>query len=174
LLPLYTGLAATATLKALVNITLPALQATSALLTLLLPALVRRRGTPLFSVLVKWATRWTAAVLIGFWVIAGLFHTVIVRVIYGGRYLETASLLWFVAALPAAAGLSTLFSTVLRAEEDPRGVFHATLSAALASMALGFVLTALDGIRGAAVGMVSYFAISAGILWSRSWRVPAR
>jgi len=55
-----------------------------------------------------------------------------------------------------AAGLSAVYSTALRAEEDPRGVFYATLAAAVISMSLGLPLTARDGVRGAATGMVTY------------------
>jgi O-antigen/teichoic acid export membrane protein len=170
LLPLFADLAATAALKAMVNISLPVLQAVSALLPLLLPALVRRRGTPSFARLMTLATGWTTGVLIAFWIAAGTFHSLIVREIYQGRYAETSSLLWIVGALPVAAGLSAVFSTALRAEEDPRGVFYATLAAAFASVTLGILLTAREGIRGAAVGMVAYFAIGAGILWLRSSR----
>jgi O-antigen/teichoic acid export membrane protein len=166
-LPLFTDLAATAALKAMVNITLPMLQATSALMPVLLPALVRRRGTPSFARLVQLAACWTAAGLTAFWLIAGAFHSPLVREIYRNRYLEAAPLLWMIGALPLAAGLSAVYSTALRAEEDPRGVFYATLAAAVISMSLGLPLTARDGVRGAATGMVTYFAISAGILWFR-------
>lgn len=166
-LPLFTDLAATATLKAMVNITLPVLQATSALLPLLLPALVRRRGTPSFARLLHTAAGWTAAGLSAFWLVAGAFHSLVIREIYRDRYVEASSLLWIVGALPVAAGLSAVWSTALRAEEDPRGVFYATLVAALISMSLGMVLTARDGVRGAATGIVAYFAISAGVLWFR-------
>lgn len=166
-LPLFTDLAATAALKAMVNMTLPMLQATSALMPLLLPALVRLRGTPSFARLVQITACWTAAVLTAFWLIAGAFHSLAVREIYRDRYREAAPLLWMLGALPLAAGLSAVYSTALRAEEDPRGVFYATLTAAVISMSLGLLLTARDGVRGAATGMVTYFAISAGILWFR-------
>jgi O-antigen/teichoic acid export membrane protein len=166
-LPLFTDLADTAALKAMVNIALPMLQATSALMPLLLPALVRRRGTPSFARLVHSAAGWTAASLTAFWLVAGAFHSLVVREIYRDRYLEAAPLLWMVGALPVAAGLSAVYSTALRAKEDPRGVFYATLAAAVISMSLGLLLTARDGVRGAATGILTYFAVSAGILWFR-------
>jgi O-antigen/teichoic acid export membrane protein len=171
-LPVFTGLAATAALKAMVNITLPALQSSSALATLLLPALVRRRGTPAFARVVRFAVIGAAAALISFWAAVGAFHGAVVGEAYGGRYLEASSLLWIVGGLPLAAGLSAVFSTALRAEENPRAVFNATLVAALASITLGIPLAAWGGIRGAATGMMAYSVISTGILWFRSY--PSR
>ena len=169
-LPLFTGLAATAALKAMVNIALPVLLASSALSSLLLPALVRRRGTPAFARVVRFAVFGTAATLIAFWVAVGAFHSTIVAEVYRGRYLEASSLLWVIGAFPVVGGLSAVFATALRAEENPRAVFNATLVAALVSMALGIPLAARSGIRGAAVGMAAYSAITAGVLWLQSSR----
>jgi O-antigen/teichoic acid export membrane protein len=165
LLPAFCTLKDTATLKALINLITPALQGLSAISTTLLPALVRRRGTPSFGKAVRIGLVVLGTVSLVYWIALGVFHAPMVRLLYGKKYVDESALLWIIGAVPVGTALSVVLSNALRAEENTSAVFRGAVIAAFLSLVIGLPLVVWFGIRGAALGMASYLMLFTIVLY---------
>lgn len=155
LLPTNGGLAASASLKALMNLILPVLHGIAALATLLLPSLVRVRGTTAFR-----TTLVTAIVLLTsgaalYWIVVATFAHPLLLLLYKGRYTYPAGLLWMLGALPVAAAFAAVLGAAVRAMERPSDAFLASLGAAAVAATLGPWLVAQRGVVGAVIGLIA-------------------
>lgn len=155
LLPAEGGLAASAALKALMNLILPVLHGIAALATLLLPSLVRVRGKPAFT-----STLVTALVLLMsgaalYWILVATFAQPLLLLLYKGRYAYPAGLLWMLGALPVAAAFAAVLGAAVRAIERPSDVFLASLGAAATAATLGPWLVVQRGVVGAVIGLIA-------------------
>jgi O-antigen/teichoic acid export membrane protein len=156
ILPIWGGLAAGATFKALMNLIQPMLQAVWTLSILLLPALVRARdkGYDSFSSHIRFAL---IPFVIGpamYWLLLGLFHQPVVSWLYGGQYTEHAGLLWLLGLSPIVASVKQVMGQSLRALERPDWLFAAYTLSAVVALTAGTGAMYLWGVVGAGMGLV--------------------
>jgi len=158
LLPARFGLEGTAMLRAMMNLMYPLLHSFTALLTLLIPILVRQRerGGLQYS-------KRTTLQLIAMYIPVGVlfllcvtvFRTPIIRLLYAGRY-NTVSM-WVVlcvATLPITTGVVGLLASALRSFERPHLAFFGYLPSTITALIVGVPLTLHYGVPGAASGLV--------------------
>lgn len=164
ILPVFSGLSAGASFKALMNLIMPVLQANSSLTVLLLPALVRSRGRSGFGSRVRFSliTLMLASAL--YWILLGAFHDRVVLLAYGGRYAEYADLLWILGLLPIAMAANEVLSQALRALERPDWLFLAYALYAVIGGGVGVWFMYLWGVVGAVVGMLLSRVIVAALM----------
>ena len=186
-LPIFGGLAAGASYKALMNLTMPVLQGVWALSILLLPILVRAReeGEAAFDARVRSALVIFVLGPIAYWLLLGAFHRPLMELFYGGRYLEHAGLLWLLGLAPILAAVKQVMGHALRALERPDWLFWAYALSAGTAVSAGTALVYLWGVTGAALMLPACLSITAvfatafyrrlrGSPASRTWRVPVR
>jgi O-antigen/teichoic acid export membrane protein len=156
ILPIWGGLAAGASFKALMNLIQPMLQAVWALSILLLPTLVRARdkGRDRLNSQLGLALIPFVAGPALYWLVLGIFHQPLVSWLYDGQYAERASLLWILGLSPMAAAVKQVLSQSLRALERPDWLFLAYTLSAIVALTLGTGLVYLWGIAGAGAGLV--------------------
>jgi O-antigen/teichoic acid export membrane protein len=166
LLPAWGSLAATATLKALWNLMLPAMHVNTALTALLVPALVQVRGRREFKRRTGLFLGLLALGSTAYWILLGLFHNPVVAWLYNGRYSDYAYLLWLLGLLPIIMGSAGVLAAVLRAHERPDQVFWAYAISAASTLTLGAVLTVTQGVTGAVLGfLVSFLTALGAMAW---------
>jgi O-antigen/teichoic acid export membrane protein len=154
LLPLWGGLEATASFKALMNLLMPMLQANAALSVLLLPILVRAREHSRLGAYTRFALIPFVLVPTLYWTLLGLFHKPLVSLLYGGLYTEHANLLWLVGLVPIATAVKMVTTQSFRALERPDWLFWAYVFSAVVAVTIGAGVTYLWGIVGAGVGLL--------------------
>jgi O-antigen/teichoic acid export membrane protein len=172
ILPFFGGLAATAALRALANLVVPMLQAIAALSTLLLPLLVRSRGTTQFRSILLIALLGFVGAAAFYWVLLGAFADPLVHLMFGGKYREHAHLLWLLGILPVLAGIVAVLSSILRAYERPDLIFWAYLASGCTTLSVGLWAVTQWEIAGAAVGQILAALVTASalaVLLRRSW-----
>lgn len=163
-LPLASGLAGTAALRALITLTTPVMHAVNALGSLTIPVLAERArelGTyrPTSRTLAAWILLPAA-----YGVILGLFGPAVLEMLYGGNYVEFADVLWILALLPPLSGLIAILGAELRARERPDLTTYASLASAAAAASIGVGLTLVAGLAGAALGWCISYAVCATTL----------
>jgi len=159
-MPAWHMLEGTATLKALTNCAMPALQSYWALSVLMVPKLVRVRGTPAFGGLIRTLFTLYSIAALGYWALLGIFHGPLVRAMYGGRYESESSLLWGLGLLPLAAAGVSVVESALRALARSDAIFRAYVFAAAATIAIGVPLTFAWGVGGAIAGLLIAHAVA--------------
>ena len=152
LLPFWGGLEATASLRSLMNLILPLTHGFAALGLLATPLFVRLRDGPGFRRLVLVACMGCSAAAAACWLLLATRGAWLMDVLYDGRYVEHAPLLWIVGALPMAYGATALLGAALRALERPDRLFWAFAAATVVTATAGVLLVSSSGIGGAAVG----------------------
>lgn len=165
-LPAAGGLAASAGLKALLNLVMPILHANAALATLLLPALARARDGEQgrFRELAFGAAAVFAVGALLYWLLIGLVAHPLIAWLYDGKYVEFAGLLWLAGILPLTAGIVAVLGASLRALERPDLVFWAYVGSAAVALSAGVGSMWLWGVAGAIVGMLIASVTTAVIL----------
>ena len=161
-LPMWGGLGASGSLRALMNLILPIVQVDIALAGLLVPMFVRARREPKrFQLLVAF----TAVVFVGQAVIYGLvlalFGVSLMQAVYAGAYTADSRLIGALASVPIFIGLCSVFSSALIALERPDRVFQGTSAAAIVSIPLGFWGIATHGLMGAVLAAICGAALQA-------------
>ena len=154
LLPIWGGLEAGASFKALMNLIMPMQQAVTSLVVLLLPFLVRAREQNSLGSRVRLSLIPLVLASALYWVFLGTFHDQVVYLAYGGQYADYADLLWILGLLPVALAVNEVFAQALRALERPDALFRAyTLYAVIGgALAVGFMYA--WGVVGAVVGIL--------------------
>lgn len=179
-LPLRGGLEAAGAFRALLNLFVPMMQATSALGILALPALVRRwKGQPdRFAELVGTLVAMFGIAAAVYGAAVAAFGETLMDWMYDGRYVEFSSSVIVLAAVPALAGVAAVFGSALRAVERPELVFKAYLIPTLAAGTVGVLLAYRYQVAGASVGWLLMYAaasISLAVVfltwWSRDTQV---
>jgi O-antigen/teichoic acid export membrane protein len=168
-LPMWDGIEAAAVLRALMNLTVPALQAHSALGSLLLPFLVKDHGRLRRNIRVALGVFAVASA--GYWLALGLVYREAVTWLYAGRYTSAASLVWILGAVPIPAGIAVVLAGGLRAMNRPDLVARSYVISSVASLVLGFELLATWGVSGAAWLMLvasSSTAACLGFMYQRA------
>ncbi len=156
-LPVVAGLEANAGFKAVMNLIMPIVQANLAIAAIMLPLLAKARSESSFRDLQR---RYNVRVILGcilYWVLLAIFAEPLVRVVYGGRYLDYSGILWLAGAAPLFFWLALAERTALGAIERPDLVFWANAISAVLPVSVGVYLTVRHGVTGAVAGiLVSY------------------
>jgi len=182
-LPLRGGLEAAGAFRALLNLFVPMMQATSALGILALPVLVRRwkERPERFASLVGKLVAVFGLSAAAYGAIANLFGTPLIDWLYGGRYLEFLPSVTVLSVVPILAGVAAVIGSALRAVERPELVFKAYLLPTLVAGTLGVFLAFRYQVPGASVGWVLIYAAASTSLamvyvtwWSRGRPAEAR
>jgi O-antigen/teichoic acid export membrane protein len=100
-----------------------------------------------------------------------------VRLLYKGRYANTAELLWVIGLLPVSAAVVAVLSSVLRAVERPDQIFWAYVASAVITVSGGIWALSRWALLGAAVGQVAASAATAvalAIISSSAAGAPSR
>lgn len=160
-LPLFVGFEGSATLRALFNLAMPALQGFSALVLLALPVFVQAREKGQLFQTARNLGVALAGLAVGYGLLVGLFGTSIVAWLYRGQYIVEPHLLWLMAALPLFAVTTGVLMAVLRAQERPKAAFQARVAAVGAVATVGVALTAVFGVVGAIGSDLLAFATEA-------------
>lgn len=176
-LPLSFGLAAAGTLKALLNLATPATHSLVAFGALVLPLVVRHRERG-GLVLMRQTVRRVTGVFVGgsavYLVFLWVCRVQIIKLLYGGKYLEYAGLpVLLIGLVPLATACGTALGSALRACLRPDTVFWGYLAASAAALSLGLWLVVSWGVVGALSGyLVSYvtLAVVLCIFYRRSTR----
>jgi O-antigen/teichoic acid export membrane protein len=172
MLPLWWGLQATAMLRALMNLILPIQHADAALSVLLIPVLVRARGTAAFRRITRNALICLTGGSAACWLVVLAFHRHIAGWLYHGQYTDHGGVLWLLGALPLAAGVAGALAAAFQALERPEQVLKARVAATAVTLTLGVWWTARWGIVGAGAGL-ALSALTAGAAMWQFYRQPA-
>ncbi|WP_162787710.1 hypothetical protein [Anaerolinea thermolimosa] len=162
LLPLFSSLEASATLKALYNLLMPVLHFNGAISSLFIPLFTHAKES-------KSLRRVCARVLIIllipaciFWVLLIFEGNQLMFWVYGGRYLESSKLLSWMGLLPVSSVFTGTFGGILRAMERPQKIAGIYSINAIISSSLSFLMIPLfGGIIGAGSTVVIVNLISA-------------
>jgi O-antigen/teichoic acid export membrane protein len=173
LLPLFSSLAESGALRAMLNLVMPFLQLNTALCSLLLPNLVRARGTLGLARTVRLALLLLAGVPAVAWIVLGIAAPYVVHVVYGQRFQEYSGYLWIVGLVPVTSGLTSVLGLVLRAHERPDLEFTAGCWTMLAT-GVGVLIMFKNGVLGAGIGMVLGGVVRTVVLLILSRRLLGR
>lgn len=154
ILPAWGGLEAGAAFKALMNLLMPMLQATTALSALLLPTFVRAREHNSFGSSVRSSFGLLLIAPTLYWIFLGLFHETMIDLAYGGRYSGHAHLLWLLGLLPIAMAANEVLSQAIRSLERPEWLFRVYVVYAIIGGTLGVWCMYLWLIVGAGIGIL--------------------
>jgi O-antigen/teichoic acid export membrane protein len=164
-LPLFGGLEASATLRAMVNLVMPVLQSDAALAGLIAPELARARTRPNdLSRMFRWSTRLFALEGVICWVLLAVFRHDLVRFTYGDRYAAYADLLLLLGALPLVAGRGNMLGALLRVYKNVRLLFWTTAVAAALAMLVGLSTMATLGAYGAVIATLGSELVRVGLM----------
>lgn len=181
LLAAFNGLHATGALRAAVNLLTPMTLVSHACASVMAPTLVRGAAATSEPAVRRRVGHVLGSLLGGctaYWLLLGLLHVPLFRVVYAGRYAEHAWLLWLVGLTMLTTAIVDVLSAALRARHQPTLVFRAFAAAAGVALVGGTVAVCLWGAPGAAAGLVACGCTAAGVLL-RSFnrevpRTPAR
>lgn len=172
LLPLKGGLVGTAALKALMNLVMPVLQAYQPMLVLMVPALVRQRGTPAFGRTVRLMLLLCTLCSGIYWAALGLLDRPIVAWLYHGQYVEYAGLLWIIGLIAISGAGVAVLGSALRALERSNHIFRAYAASTLVTVTAGTALMLTWKVRGAAIGVTLSSFATVIVMAYCLWRQP--
>lgn len=172
-LPLVLDLAASGALKALLNLALPFVMASAAITSMLTPAFVRARGTTAFSRTARNALILLTAAPLLCWLPLGWFHEPIMRLLYGGNFMEHSHLLWLVGLIPVLTSASSVLGSQLRAIERPDLLFYGSIAASVAAVTIGVPAMFAYGIAGMLWALLAAYGAQAMALWLLGHRLFA-
>jgi O-antigen/teichoic acid export membrane protein len=176
-LPAWFGLKGAGALKAMMNLAMPAIQSLIAFSVLLIPLLVRQLsggGLALMRQTVRHVTGVFVAGATVYFVLLWLFRIPLIKLCYGGKYLEYSGFsVLLVGLVPVATACGVSFGIALRAFERPDRIFWAYLAASALSASLGLWFVSAWGVAGAAAGYLASSGAFAGTLWFFYRRLPS-
>ena len=152
-------------LKALLHLSVPFVLFTWAISTLLVPVLVRKRGTPGFGRLSWQVVGIMLAVTLLAWPLIGFMHDPIIKIIYAGRFIEHASLLWLVGLIPVVVTIDSVLHAQFRAVERPDRLFYGSAASSVVLILIGLPMLAIWGLAGILTAVLICHAVQACVLW---------
>ncbi len=155
LLPLWHGLEASAGLKALMNLIMPAMQAYAALTLPMLPLLVQARREGRLSRMTLAFVGGISGAMVLYLILLGVFGDPLMHLLYRGQYDSYAPLIVLVGLVPLFTGAMAVLAAALRACEQPQDVFWAYVGSAVISLTVGLALMYSLGVRGAILGYIA-------------------
>jgi len=167
----FRGMAAAGQLKALMNLSLPMEQSYTALAILFLPyaaRVCREKGISSSGPLVRRIIMLFVGGAVLYWGLMIPFRGVVFHVLYGGKYMEVAPLIPYVALGTTMWSAAFGPAILLRAIESPDLIFYARLVASILSLVVGVPATKMFGLWGVVtsiiVANIAAFVISMYIL----------
>jgi O-antigen/teichoic acid export membrane protein len=170
LLPIASGLESTGAARALLVTLMPMFLVITAVNHLLLPLLVRIRTESSFNRVVCSTAACLILASMCYGSVIGLFNETIINYFFNGHYVEYANLLWVLVILLPLMALVMIIGVAIRAFERPERQFADFLRSSYISLPVGFALTGVWGIWGAAIAMVLSQTILAMYLLSSYYR----
>lgn len=172
-LPILDGLGSVGTLRALMNVIMPAMQTNVALSVVILPAMARASRGPrsYFTRIVGLTTALFMGGALLYGLLAAIFSRPVLGMLYGPQYGAFAPILWVLAVLPVMAGWKAALSGALRALRRPDALFYANVAASLATATIGLLCVTVWHLVGAGFGFVLSAFVGALVLSFRF--VPA-
>lgn len=171
----FYGMTAAGQLKALMNLSLPLEQTYTALAILFLPyaaRVCREKGKSSSGPLVRRITLLFVAGAVAYWSLLIPFKGVAFHFLYGGKYMEVAPLLPYVAIGTTMWSAAFGPAILLRAIESPDSIFYARLVASILSLIVGVPATKIFGLWGVMssiiVANIAAFFISIYIIHRKS------
>ncbi len=171
----FSGMAAAGQLKALMNLSLPMEQSYTALAILFLPyaaRVCREKGVSSSGPLVRRITLLFVGGAVAYWGLLIPFKGVVFHVLYGGKYMEVAPLIPYVALGTTMWSAAFGPAILLRAIESPDSIFYARIVASVLSLVIGVPATKVFGLWGVVssiiVANIAAFVISMYILQRKS------
>ena len=175
LVSMFSGMAAAGQLKALMNLSLPLEQSYTALAILFLPysaRVCREKGISSSGPLVRRITMLFVAGAVVYWGLLIPFKGIAFHVLYGGKYMEVAPLIPYVAIGTTMWSAAFGPAILLRAIESPDSIFYARVVASVLSLVVGVPATKMFGLWGVVasviVANIAAFVISMYILQRKS------
>lgn len=169
-LPAWVGLEGSAALRAVRNLVMPILHATSAIAALLIPQFTRLfkdHGPEGLHRLGRFAMIMFAAEAVVYWGLLVTFRHQLMTWLYGGQYGEYGDLLILLGVLPLFDGAVAVFGGALRARQRPKQVFWCYVASGCVALTFGLWLLATRGVVGAVVGQLASSATKAvAMIWS--------
>lgn len=167
----FRGMAAAGQLKALMNLSLPMEQSYTALAILFLPyaaRVCREKGISSSGPLVRRIIMLFVGGAVVYWGLMIPFKGVVFHVLYGGKYMEVAPLIPYVALGTTMWSAAFGPAILLRAIESPDLIFYARLVASVLSLVVGVPATKIFGLWGVVISIIvaniAAFVISMYIL----------
>ncbi|QOV91275.1 lipopolysaccharide biosynthesis protein [Humisphaera borealis] len=164
-LPWFTDVGAGGALRALSNLFQPVVQAIIAFTGVLLPVLVRAVGTPRYVALVRKAMLVMVGGPLLAWLACGLLSSWLVRLVYSGRYLDDAPLLWLLGLQPAAAGFIAVVHAELCVADRPDRMFAASAASLAFTLTAGTALMYFGGMWGVTAATLGAMLLNALVAW---------
>jgi O-antigen/teichoic acid export membrane protein len=171
----FHGMAVAGQLRALMNLSLPMEQSYTALSILFLPyaaRICREKGLSSSGPLVRRITLLFVGGAIAYWAVLIPLKGHVFQLLYGGRYLEVAHFIPYVALGTTLWSAAFGPAILLRAIESPDSIFWARLVASVLSLLIGVPLTRSFGLWGVVwsivIANISAFIISMYILQRKS------
>jgi O-antigen/teichoic acid export membrane protein len=175
----FGGMAQAGQLRALMNLSLPMEQSYTALSILFLPyaaRVCRQQGLLSAGPLVRRITFLFVAGAVAYWAVLIPFKGPVFHLLYGGKYLEVAHFIPYVALGTTMWAAAFGPAILLRAIESPDSIFYARLVASALSLAIGVPATKWFGLWGVVWSVIvanfAAFLISLYILNRKSKSVP--
>ena len=175
LVSMFSGMAQAGQLRAVMNLSLPLEQSYTALSILFLPyaaRVCREKGIASSGPLVRRITLLFVAGAVVYWAILIPFKSVAFHILYGGKYMELAPLIPYVAVGTTLWSAAFGPAIMLRAIESPDSIFYARVVASVLSLVVGVPATWAFGLWGVVwsviVANIAAFLISMYILQRKS------
>ena len=151
LVSMFSGMAQAGQLRAVMNLALPLEQSYTALSILFLPyaaRICREKGISSSGPLVRRITMLFVAGSVFYWAILIPFKGVAFHLLYGGKYMELAPLIPYVALGTTLWSAAFGPAILLRAIESPDSIFYARIVASVLSLVVGVPATKYFGLWG--------------------------
>jgi O-antigen/teichoic acid export membrane protein len=175
----FSGMAQAGQLKALMNLALPMEQSYTALSILFLPyaaRICREKGIQSSGPLVRRITMLFVGGAVAYWAVLIPFKGIAFHLLYGGKYMEVAPLIPYVALGTTLWSAAFGPAIMLRAIESPDSIFYARIVASVLSLVVGVPATKVFGLWGVVwsiiVANLAAFLISMYILQRKANSAP--
>jgi O-antigen/teichoic acid export membrane protein len=175
LVSMFSGMAQAGQLRAVMNLSLPLEQSYTALSILFLPyaaRVCREKGVSSSGPLVRRITMLFVMGSVVYWAVVIPFKSVAFHLLYGGKYMELAPLIPYVALGTTLWSAAFGPAILLRAIESPDSIFYARIVASVLSLVIGVPATWAFGLWGVVwsviVANIAAFLISMYILQRKS------
>jgi O-antigen/teichoic acid export membrane protein len=167
LLPLHIGMAASAVLRAHMNLILPVLHINAALFGILIPQfasiLAKNSKTEFWRLLFAVLLLYTVGALV-FWVLLYVFANEIMNLLYGAQYKPDKQLFVYLGLVPLFSGIAGVLESALSAAGEPKAATLGYVASMVITFTIGWGLLVLNGVSGAAMGLLIASIASACIL----------
>ncbi|WP_447971652.1 hypothetical protein [Nitrospira sp. M1] len=160
LLPIWGGVETAAAFRALQNFYLPVTHLAVGLISIILPFLVRHRGSTQFSSVV-YRMLATSCICTGlYWFILEQKGEHLLEWLYQGKFTEYAGLMGIIGLTAMCYGITFIFRLVLLAIEKPNLVFKANVLSMIFILFVGIGIVMIWDVVGAAYVMLASLAIT--------------